>query len=170
MAGNKKIANATSVSLSGIKFKSKLERTVYTTLKENGFNPEYEIKTFVLIDSFIPKTPFYDKETDKQFAKRKEKEKSFTPRKLVLKSGVVQSIKYTPDFYFNYKGINVYIEAKGFENNVFYIKKKLFIRLLDSMNVSSLYFEIYTKNQLLQAIDIIKNSTVNEIKGHNMEC
>lgn len=159
---NKKVLNATLSHCDGYDFKSKLEKTIYLTLKENGFNPEYEPKTFVLIDSFCPKTPFYDKETDKQFSKRKTLSKSFCPRKLVLKSGVVQSIKYTPDFYFKYNDVNVYIEAKGRENDVFYIKKKLFIRLLDSMDENSLYFEIYTKNQLLQAIEIIKNYRKNE--------
>ena len=71
-----------------------------------------------------------------------------------------------------YKNLNVYIEAKGIENDVFYIKKKLFIKYLDDLFIKtgeySIYFEVYTKKQLLQAIEIIKdyaercNSTVNQ--------
>ena len=70
-------------------------------------------------------------------------------------------IRYTPDFYFNYNGLDVYIEAKGIENDIFYIKKKMFIKYLDGVLVNtgrkSIYFEVYTKKQLLQAIEIIKD-------------
>lgn len=69
----------------------------------------------------------------------------------------MQGIRYTPDFHFKYNDIDVYIEAKGFENDVFYIKKKLFLRYLDNTESKSMYFEIYTKKQLLQAIEIIKS-------------
>ena len=79
---------------------------------------------------------------------------------LVLKSAKVTGIRYTPDFYFRYGELDVYIEAKGIENDVFYIKKKLFIKYLDDWFIKtkqhSIYFEIYTKKQLLQAIEIIK--------------
>ena len=57
--------------------------------------------------------------------------------------------------------MDVYIEAKGIENDVFYIKKKMFIKYLDDVlgntGVRSIYFEVYTKKQLLQAIEIIKD-------------
>lgn len=152
---NKKIKNATIVNDGVITFKSKLEKTVFDTLLQLGFNPQYEPTTFVLIPSFNSNIPFYDKETDKQYEKRKASgDKS--ARKLVEKSSNIQSIKYTPDFYFKYGNLNVYIEAKGLENDVFYIKKKLFIRLLNTFEEPSIYFEVYTKKQLLQAIDVIK--------------
>ena len=153
---NKKIRNATVCKNGSITFKSQLEKTVYNCLQEQGFNPQYEPKTFTLIDGFKAVTPFYDKETDRQFKKRKDSGDT-TARKLVKKSNSIQGIRYTPDFYFKYKDLNVYIEAKGIENDVFYIKKKLFIRYLDQQPENSIYFEIYTKKQLLQAIEIIKN-------------
>jgi hypothetical protein len=43
------------------------------------------------------------------------------------------------------------------ENDVFPIKKKLFRAWLEEHYPKSIYFEIYTKRQLLQAIDIINN-------------
>lgn len=153
---NKKVINATVVKDGVITFKSKLEKSIFDTLSQHGFNPEYEPTTFVLIPSFVTNTPFYDKETDKQFKKRKESGDK-TAKMLVKKNPNIQSIKYTPDFYFKYKNLNVYIEGKGRENDVFYIKKKLFLRLLDTFDEPSIYFEVYTKKQLLQAIDIIKS-------------
>lgn len=158
---NKKIRNATQSVSKGITFNSQLEKSIYNTLLQQGFEPQYEPKTFILWDGFTPITPFYDKETDKQNEKRAELLGRKVPKILVLKQNKVVGIRYTPDFYFNYNGLNVYIEAKGIENDVFYIKKKLFIKYLDNQLIEngekSIYFEVYNKRQLLQAIDIIKN-------------
>lgn len=159
---NKKIRNATVCKDSSITFKSVTEKRFYNILLQHGFNPQYEPKTFTLWDGFQPITPYYDKETDKQVAKRLEEGVNDCPSKmLVQKTGKIVGIRYTPDFYFKYNGLNVYIEAKGIENDVFYIKKKMFLHYLDQLYTKSgersIYFEVYTKKQLLQAIEIIKN-------------
>lgn len=159
---NKKIRNATQSNSKGITFKSLLEESIYNTLLQQGFTPQYEPIIFVLWDGFSPITPYYDKETDKQKIRRISKGVNTCPSKiLVQKTSKVVGIRYTPDFYFNYNGLDVYIEAKGIENDVFYIKKKMFIKYLDDVLVStgrrSIYFEVYTKGQLLQAIEIIKD-------------
>lgn len=156
MSSNKKIVNATRNTYDGIAFKSLLEKVVYSTLSQLGYNPQYEPQTFTLFEGFIPVTPFYDKMSDSKVKKALLKYKM-----LELKSGKIIGIKYTPDFYFRYKNIDIYIEAKGMENDVFYIKKKLFIKFLDDKFLStgqkSMYFEIYNKRQLLQALEIIKD-------------
>lgn len=160
MTANKKIRNATQSSSRGITFKSQLEKSIYNTLLQQGFEPQYEPKTFTLWDGFTPITPFYDKETDKQNQKRAELLGKKVPKILVQKEGKVIGIRYKPDFYFKYNDLNVYIEAKGIENDVFYIKKKMFIKYLDDRYLESgeksIYFEVYTKKQLLQAVEIIK--------------
>ena len=161
MVNNKKIRNATICKTGNITFKSQLEKSIYNTLQQLGFNPQYEPETFVLWDSFIPITPFYDKESDTQQKRRLENGDTNKSKSLVLKTGKIVGIRYTPDFYFKYKDLDVYIEAKGIENDVFYIKKKLFRYFLDqklnSTGQHSIFFEIYTKKQLLQAIKIIEN-------------
>ena len=158
---NKKIKNATLVNSNNIVFKSKLEESIYNTLLKLGFSPQYEPYTFTLWDSFNPVTPFYDKETTTQYNKRININKKNKGKILVLKTGKITGIRYTPDFYFRYNNIDVFIEAKGIENDVFYIKKKLFRKFLDNKlqkdNQHSIYFEIYTKKQLLQAIEILKD-------------
>ena len=163
---NKKIKNAQKNSCNRIQFKSKLEKTIYQTLAEKGYSPLYEQETIILWDSFIPQTPFYDRETDNQYKKRTEKETKKSFRRLVLKTDKIIGIRYTPDFYFKYKDLDVWIESKGFENDIFYIKKKLFRKYLDNKlekeGIKSIFFEVYTKNQLLQALDIIKEYTTNE--------
>lgn len=159
---NKKIRNATQSSFGKLTFKSQLEKSIYNTLLQQGFTPQYEPITFTLWDGFSPITPYYDKETDKQKIRRISEGVNTCPSKiLVQKTGKVVGIRYTPDFYFNYNGLDVYIEAKGIENDIFYIKKKMFIKYLDDVLVNtgkrSIYFEVYTKKQLLQAIEIIKD-------------
>lgn len=159
---NKKIRNATQSSSKGITFKSQLEKSIYNTLLQQGFEPQYEPTTFTLWEGFEPITPYYDKETDKQKIKRlSDGTDTRTSKILIQKTGKIVGIRYTPDFYFKYKDLNVYIEAKGIENDVFYIKKKMFIKYLDNLCIKkgerSIYFEVYTKKQLLQAVEIIKS-------------
>ena len=159
---NKKIRNATQSSSKGITFKSQLEKSIYITLLQQGFEPQYEPTTFTLWEGFEPITPYYDKETDKQKIKRlSDGIDTRTSKILIQKTGKIVGIRYTPDFYFKYKDLNVYIEAKGIENDVFYIKKKMFIKYLDNLCIEkgerSIYFEVYTKKQLLQAVEIIKS-------------
>lgn len=165
---NKKIRNATECKSGNLKFKSQLEKSIYNTLSELGFNPQYEPRTYELWGGFVPITPFYDKETDTQQAKRIKGGDIIKNRMLVLNTGKIIGIRYTPDFYFRYGKLDVFIEAKGIENDVFYIKKKLFRKYLDEhffkTKQHSIYFEVYTKKQLLQAIEIIKEyeSTLSE--------
>lgn len=156
---NKKIRNATVCKGSGITFKSQLEKTIYNTLVEQGFNPEYEPRRIVLFNFEHCTVPFYDKETDNQYKKRIE-EGGRPPKLLTLKSGNILPITYTPDFYLNYNNINVWIEAKGIENNIYYLKKKLFRQYLEKQTkqgINSIFFEVYSKKQMLQAIEIFKD-------------
>lgn len=158
---NKKIRNATVCTSGKITFKSILEKSCFTCLEEQGFSPKYEPKRFVIFQSFVPITPFYDKETDAQQKKRVELSGRQSSKRLRLCKGIIQPITYTPDIYVRYKDLDVWIECKGFTNDVFPYKKKMFRKLLDDIYTrtgqKSIYFEVYTKKQLLQAIEIIKD-------------
>lgn len=163
MSNNKKIRNATSAKERDITFKSQAEKMIYRTLIENGIEPEYEKYTFTLIDGFVPIVPFYDQETPKQRERRlKNPSGDTTPSKILIpKNEKIIGIRYTPDFHFIKNGIDIWIEVKGIENDVFYIKKKLFRRYLDNLYKTegkrSMFFEIYTKRQMLQALRIIND-------------
>lgn len=151
---NKKIKGAEELIVNGIHFKSKLEGKVYTRLLECGITPEYEPTTICLWKGHIPRTPFFTR-TSKGKIKH-----------LVLKKRKLADIKYTPDFYFKYKDLDVWIEVKGYENDVFYIKKKLFIDYLDNKfrntKQRSIYFEVFNISQLLEALEIIKDYAENK--------
>ena len=140
---NKKIINASPLEYDGIFFKSKLEKMAYQTLKEQGFPVLYEPKKFIIWEGFRPNIPFYNKDA--------------STRMLKMDSKKVIDISYTPDLMFEYNNHLIIIEMKGFENNTYPLKKKIFRKWLESNYPNSIYFEIFTKKQLLQAIDIIKN-------------
>lgn len=139
---NKKIKNATSKEYQGILFKSLLERNTYKTLKDAGFDVQYEPLKISIWDGFKPTVSFYNKDSKTHGLK-------LDTKKLI-------DITYTPDFVFTYNGFLIFIETKGFENDSFPIKKKLFRKYLEEECPDSIYFEIFNKKQLLQAIDIIK--------------
>lgn len=157
---NKKIKNATACKSGSITFKSKLEKICYDTLEQLGFNPQYESKRITIHKFEDSITPFYDKETDSQHKKRIETLGKRDSKILRLSSKKMVNITYTPDIYMKYKNLDVWLEIKGFEGEVFKYKKKLFRECLDTLErtqgIKSIYFEIYTKKQLLQALDIIK--------------
>lgn len=156
MTENRKIKNATSIEYKGIVFKSKLEAMAFKTLEENGFHPYYEPVTFELVEGFKPTVPFYikDKKT----------------RELKLNNKKVISIRYTPDFTIVYKGWRAYFELKGIENDTYYLKKKLFRKYLEECKEQfpyTMYFEVHTKRELLQAITIFKEHAENSPANSN---
>lgn len=142
--GNRKIKNATVIEYNGIKFKSKLEAMFYKELLQAGFKPEYERRTYLLWKGLKPTIPFYTKDKRTKLLK--------------IDMSKLRNMTYTPDFTFNYKNSLIIIEAKGKENDTFPIKKKLFRDLLETMKQENpMFFEVFSKKQLLQAIEIIKS-------------
>lgn len=137
---NKKIRNASKHTYNNITFKSALEVTVYKTLLQEGFIPEYEPETFIIWEGFKPTTPYYTRYRGK----------------LKLNGITVRDITYTPDFIVKYGDKTIIIEVKGFANDVFPIKRKMFRKYLENKS-NFMYFEIYSKRELLEAIKIIRN-------------
>lgn len=147
---NKKVRNATPNEHNGLKFKSKLEYRFYNLLKDAGYDPGYEKDTFILQPGFYPTLPSYDVNYN-----YKTKQRIFG-----LSRFKVRPITYTPDFTFYIGEILIVIEVKGRENDVFPLKKKLFRKWMEeyyrSSGVKIIYFEVFTKKQMLETIDIIK--------------
>lgn len=137
---NKKIKNATAKVYDGISFKSLFEVATYKVLTECGFCPRYETEKYVIVKGFVPTIPFYTKDKN--------------TRMLKSEMGKVRDITYTPDFTFDYKDYKIVIECKGFENDVFPLKKKLFRKYLESFK-NYMFFEVFNQRQLKQSIEII---------------
>lgn len=143
---NKKIRNATPTSYGGINFKSTIEARIYKALLDEGIAPEYEAVTFTLSPSIRPTVPFYNRTKKRGFH---------------YEMHPIQAITYTPDFTFNYNDVAVIIEVKGIENDSFPIKRNLFRKLLEerAYDTPVMYFEIRSKRELLEAINIVKMET-----------
>lgn len=142
MSENKKIKNATTKTYDGINFKSVTEVMVYKTLKEKGYNVEYETMKFNIFDSFKPIIPFY-------ISKKGT---------LKLDSSKQRPITYTPDFILKHKERYIFIEAKGYTNDVYPYKRKIFRKFLETNYPDSMFFEVYTKKNVLEMIKIIEES------------
>lgn len=141
---NKKIKNATKVQYNNILFNSKIELMVYKTLVENGFSPKYEPHKFTVFEGYKPTVPFYT-------INKNTKELSLNNVKQI-------AITYTPDFILRYKEWTIIIEVKGKMNDVYPYKRKMFRKFLeDNTKGNVLFFEVYTKKNVLQMIEIIKN-------------
>lgn len=140
---NNKVKNAQIIEYKEITFKSKLDLMAYKLLEERGFKPQYEQNTFIIWQGFKPVVPFFTKNKARQIINNNKK---------------LINITYTPDIYFEYRGYKVIIEMKGFTNDVYPIKVKLFRKYIEQLQDSNKYllFELYTKQQLLTAIQIIE--------------
>jgi len=103
---NKKVKNATPLTVDGIAFKSKLEVYCYKLLKEHRINAEYENVKFQLLQSFV-----YNDEK-------------------------IRGMVFTPDFV----GEDFVIECKGFMNDAFPLRWKLFKHHL---HTNKLRYELY---------------------------
>ena len=138
---NKKVVNATPNEYNGIKFKSKTETRMYKALVESGIIPDYELNKYVLSPSMKTTVPFYNR----------------TPKRGFHQMGSnVSEITYTPDFTFMMDNIFVIIEVKGKENDTFPLKKNLFRKLIETFDYPVLFFEVRSKKELLESLDIVK--------------
>lgn len=141
MGINRKVRNANPLEYNGIKFKSRVEVSIYKLLRTHNIEAKYEEKTFILSPSIRPTVPFYNRTEKAGF------HSIMSP---------ISNITYTPDFTFMYNNILVIIEVKGFENDVFPVKRNLFRKLLETLDTYCMFFEIRTQKEMLKALEIIK--------------
>lgn len=147
MSKNKKVRNAREIVVDGIKFKSNLEGLCYEMLVNNGFEPEYENKKFVLFDGF----------------KVNDNIKLFMPKRQRCRARELMEehkrkilpITYTPDFYLNVNGINVFVETKGNPNDAYPLKKKMFFYALNDNEEQTIFFEPHNEVQIKQMVEML---------------
>lgn len=138
---NKKVRNATQVEFGGIKYRSKLELYTAQKLTESGIVFDYEKHVFNLMDKFEFKGQIY------------EPHKIGNTKEFVEVSNNVRAITYTPDFVdMENKWV---IEVKGYANDVFPIKWKLFKNFLRDKGFT--LFLPSTQKQVKETIELIKS-------------
>lgn len=147
---NRKIKGATTVDYKGIKFKSKLEYSCYKKLEDAGFDFSYEGERITLWEGAKLKNTMV-------YAPKKLRAGHYG-RDLELQNRALLNTTYTPDFIVTKGDYTIYFDVKGKENDVYPIKKKMFLKYLEDRNDNRKYifFEPHNVRQMLQAIDIIE--------------
>lgn len=138
---NKKIIGATSTCYNNIKFRSILEKRVYIKLKELGYSVEYEPDTYTIWEGFYPSKLFYI---------------DGVPN--ITKTGCTKKIlswEYTPDFRIIKGFTTFYIECKGWGNDLWPYKRKLFLKLLEDIP-HTYFFEVKTIKGLISSLKILE--------------
>lgn len=140
---NKKVRNAVSKVYKGIKFRSKLELFTYKKLEEAGIKCLYEKKKYILMDGF-----HFEQESIEPSNKKA------TKGEYINNADKVRDITYTPDFVdINGKWI---IEVKGFANDVFPLKWKLFKKHLQDAGDPPVLYLPKNQGQVIKTIELIK--------------
>ena len=130
--------NSKKTSYNGIDFQSLLEKTMYKLLHDEKIDVAYEEKTFTIFDALVYPQACYEG----------------TKKKLYNKGSKIRPITYTPDFVDpNGKWI---IETKGYANESFPLRWKLFKRHLKDNNLTYVLFMPRNKAQCQEVLELIK--------------
>jgi len=125
-------------SYNGIDFQSLLEKRMYQMLHEAGVSVDYEKHSFTIFDALVYPQACYEG----------------TAKKLYNKGSKVRPITYTPDFVDpNGKWI---IETKGYANESFPLRWKMFKRHLKENNLTYVLFMPRNRAQCLEVLELIK--------------
>lgn len=148
---NKKIRGAKSITYNNITFKSALECSCYKHLLKSGLQFSYEEEKVLLWEGTkLNKVSLYAPKKLRvgKYGKNLEKQ----TRALV-------NITYTPDFVVIKGDYKIYFDVKGKENDVYPIKKKLFLKILENRKdkYTYLFFEPHSVKQMIDAVNIINN-------------
>lgn len=151
MGENRKIKNTKEVVFDNIKFKSQLERSCYKKIKETDLDVQYESEKIILWEGVkLDKVSLHAPK--KIRAGKYEKDLQEQTRALL-------KITYTPDFIIIRGKHKIYIDVKGKENDVYPIKKKMFLKHLEEREDDYIYhfFEPHSVKQIMQTIQTIKD-------------
>ncbi|MFW5890996.1 MAG: DUF1064 domain-containing protein [bacterium] len=137
----------------GIIFKSKLELYCYTRLKEENLQFEYEKYSFILQPQFE-----FNNESYELIKKRNNKE-------FKQQSQNVRAITYKPDFVSTQD--NWVIECKGYPNDNFLLKWKMFKHFIWRNGLKIKLYVPRNQKQIDEVINLIKNEQQRKTKRNN---
>lgn len=143
-----KIKNATALIVDGIKFRSKLEAYCHRRLVEEEISSDYEMHRYNLLEKHTFSGEVY------------EPHKVKGVKEFVQVSNNIRAITYTPDFV-NTKDKWV-IEVKGYANDVFPLKWKMFKNLLEIQGY--ILYLPSTQKQIRETIELIKDKNYEKYK------
>ena len=135
--GKTKVKNAKKSTYKGLEFKSNLELHCYKKLEEAKVKVKYEEETFTIFPATVYPLACYEG----------------TAKKLYNKGSKIRPNTYTPDFVDpNGKFI---IETKGYANESFPLRWKLFKKHLKDNNKQYVLFMPRNKKQVDEVVELI---------------
>lgn len=146
---NKKIKNATECTYNNINFKSKLELYCYKYFSDRNVPILYEPETYVIFPGFDTKIRLY----------LPVKQRNSKHKVLCLKTRKQLPITYTPDFLISIQNHRIYIDTKGKANDVYPLKRKMFLRYLTDLvdDCEYWFFEPHNQQQVQEVYQLIQN-------------
>lgn len=147
---NRKIRGTKTIEYNGIKFKSTTECSCYKKLEESGLTFAHESEKITLWQGLKPESVL-------SYSPKKLGKGRYA-RDLELNNKALINITYTPDFVVLKKDYKIYFDIKGYANDTYPIKKKMFLKYLEQKKDDKKYifFEPHSIRQMLQAIEMIK--------------
>ena len=127
------------ISYDGINFSSGLERYTYMALKKAKLFEGYEAETFTLVEGFDFPIESYERQSNGKGEYRNRGGKKILP------------IKYTPDF----TGRDYIIECKGFANESFPMRYKLFKKWLTENNTGRTLYKPQNQTEVDRTVQLI---------------
>lgn len=124
----------------GIEYNNTFERKMAMLLDEADIPFEFEPKTFMLVEPFVFPLVSYERQSNQ--------------KGLMINRGQkkVQGIKYTPDFV----GEGFIIETKGYANETFPMRWKLFKNLLTQQGVKTEDLVIFKPQKISELVEVVK--------------
>tara|TARA_R100001463_G_scaffold25650_2_gene60611 strand:- start:489 stop:932 length:444 start_codon:yes stop_codon:yes gene_type:complete len=136
--GRSKVKNAKKSTYKGLDFKSNLELHCYKKLEEAKVPVKYEEITYTIFPATVYPQACYEG----------------TAKKLYNKGSKIRAITYTPDFV-DPAGKFI-IETKGYANESFPLRWKLFKKHLKDNNHHYVLFMPRNKKQVDEVVELIK--------------
>ncbi len=133
-----KVKGAKKNVYKGIQFQSLLEKHMYKALDDEGIKVDYEKHTFTVFPGMVYPQACYEG----------------TKAKLCNKGSKIRPITYTPDFVDpNGKWI---IETKGYANESFPLRWKLFKKHLKENSLTYVLFMPRNKAQCMEVLELVQ--------------
>ena len=149
---NKKIRNAKAMQLpDGTKFRSKLELFTYQKLLEGGIDDfKYEVDKFILQEAFEYPNESYEAYERKELGHQVKKFEDVDHK--------IRSMSYLPDFTRIDPDTKEgwILEVKGFNNDSFPLKWKLFKKHLIDNGYNVTLYKPNNQGNVLKCIELIK--------------
>lgn len=151
-----KIKNASKCLYDGVNFSSKLEMFCYKQLKEADIDFIYQPESIELIPSFELNFKCY--EDIGRIVRDENKKVKYSTKRFDV-TNKVRSISYTPDFSCC-NGLYI-IETKGFSNDAFPMRWKLYKQYLMKNGFTGILMMPENQKEILECIKIIKSNLSN---------